>query len=80
MAQFFRKLSMARVNPPRPGSFKTLDGYDPPKITRLALQNAASIAALMLTTEVLIADFMSDAKAAAAGAGQRAASQIFARG
>ena len=29
---------------------------DPAKVTRLALQNAASIAALMLTTEALIAD------------------------
>ena len=29
---------------------------DPAKVTRLALQNAASIVALMLTTEVLIAD------------------------
>ena len=29
---------------------------DPAKVTRLALQNAASIAALMLTTEVLVAD------------------------
>jgi chaperonin GroEL len=43
---------------------------DPAKVTRLALQNAASIAALMLTTEALIADFKSEAKAAAAGAGQ----------
>ena len=30
---------------------------DPAKVTRLALQNAASIVSLMLTTEVLIADF-----------------------
>jgi hypothetical protein len=30
---------------------------DPAKVTRLALQNAASTAALMLTTEALIADF-----------------------
>lgn len=29
----------------------------PAKVTRLALQNAASIAALMLTTEALVADF-----------------------
>jgi chaperonin GroEL (HSP60 family) len=35
----------------------------------LALQNAASIAALMLTTEALIADFKGDEKAAAAGGG-----------
>jgi chaperonin GroEL len=29
---------------------------DPTKVTRTALQNAASIAGLMLTTEVMIAD------------------------
>ena len=33
---------------------------DPAKVTRLALQNAASIAALMLTTEVLVADIKED--------------------
>jgi chaperonin GroEL len=42
---------------------------DPAKVTRLALQNAASIAALMLTTEVLVADVRGDEKTAAAGAG-----------
>ncbi len=42
---------------------------DPVKVTRLALQNAASIVSLMLTTEVLIADFKEEEKAAAAGAG-----------
>jgi len=42
---------------------------DPAKVTRLALQNAASIAGLMLTTEALIADIKEDDKKAAAGAG-----------
>ena len=42
---------------------------DPAKVTRLALQNAASIAGLMLTTEALVADIKEDAKQAAAGAG-----------
>jgi chaperonin GroEL len=42
---------------------------DPAKVTRLALQNAASIVSLMLTTEVLIADFRGEEKMAAAGAG-----------
>ena len=42
---------------------------DPAKVTRLALQNAASIAALMLTTEVLVADIKEEEKHAAAGAG-----------
>ncbi|HEV2298956.1 MAG TPA: chaperonin GroEL [Candidatus Acidoferrales bacterium] len=41
---------------------------DPAKVTRLALQNAASIAALMLTTEALVADIKEkDEKAAGAG-------------
>jgi len=42
---------------------------DPAKVTRLALQNAASIVALMLTTEVLIADVKEDTEMAAAAAG-----------
>ena len=33
---------------------------DPAKVTRLALQNAASIAGLMLTTEALVADIKED--------------------
>ncbi len=37
---------------------------DPAKVTRSALQNAASIAGLLLTTEVMIADFPSDNAAA----------------
>jgi chaperonin GroEL len=43
---------------------------DPAKVTRLALQNAASIAALMLTTEALVADITEKGLKAAAGAGQ----------
>ena len=35
---------------------------DPAKVTRLALQNAASIVSLMLTTEVLIAEFKGEDK------------------
>ena len=43
---------------------------DPAKVTRLALQNAASIVALMLTTEVLIADIKEEETApVAAGHG-----------
>jgi chaperonin GroEL len=43
---------------------------DPAKVTRLALQNAASIVSLMLTTEVLIAaEVKGEEKMAAAGAG-----------
>ncbi len=41
---------------------------DPAKVTRLVLQNAASIAALMLTTEALVVDIKEEGmKAAAAG-------------
>ncbi|HXU21932.1 MAG TPA: chaperonin GroEL [Verrucomicrobiae bacterium] len=43
---------------------------DPAKVTRLALQNAASIVALMLTTEVLIADIKQEEEMTAVGAGQ----------
>jgi chaperonin GroEL len=42
---------------------------DPAKVTRLALQNAASIAALMLTTEALVADIKEDDKKAMAAGG-----------
>ena len=41
---------------------------DPAKVTRLALQNAASIAGLMLTTEALVAEVKEEEKKAAAGA------------
>ena len=42
---------------------------DPAKVTRLGPQNAASVAALMLTTEALVADSKEERMAAAAGAG-----------
>ena len=35
---------------------------DPTKVTRFALQNAASVASLMLTTEVMISDIPEDDK------------------
>ena len=35
---------------------------DPTKVTRSALQNAASIAALLLTTEAVVADDPDDSK------------------
>ena len=40
---------------------------DPTKVVRHALQNAASVAGLMITTEALIADKPEDKKAAPAG-------------
>ena len=42
---------------------------DPAKVTRTALQNAASIASLMLTTEALVADLPEKAAAGGAGGG-----------
>ena len=38
---------------------------DPTKVARAALQNAASVASLLLTTEALIADLPEEKKAAA---------------
>jgi len=56
------------------GDMVKMGVIDPAKVTRLALQNAASIAGLMLTTEALIADIKEDdKKAAAAGAPAQAA-------
>ena len=45
--------------------FKT--SIDPVKVVRSALQNAASVAGLMLTTEALIADKPKEEKAPAPG-------------
>lgn len=42
---------------------------DPTKVTRTALQNAASIASLLLTTEALIVERKEDKPAAPAGPG-----------
>src|SRR2546425_507298 len=51
------------------GDMVKMGVIDPAKFTRLALQNAASIAGLMLTTEALVAELKEDdRKAAAAGA------------
>ena len=41
---------------------------DPTKVTRIALENAASVASMLLTTEVVLADEPEDEKAAGAGA------------
>jgi chaperonin GroEL len=46
------------------GDMVRMGVIDPAKVTRLALQNAASIAALMLTTEALVADIREDKKEA----------------
>ena len=48
-------LRRLRGSPARP--YLMLAGIiDPPKVERIALQNAASIASLLLTTEALITD------------------------
>jgi chaperonin GroEL len=50
------------------GDMVKMGVIDPAKVTRLALQNAASIAGLMLTTEALVAELKDEEKKAAAGA------------
>ena len=50
---------------------------DPAKVTRLALQNAASIVSLMLTTEVLIADIKDEGQLAVAGAGHGGMGEMY---
>jgi len=50
------------------GDMVKMGVIDPAKVTRLALQNAASIAGLMLTTEALVAELKEEEKKAA-GAG-----------
>jgi chaperonin GroEL len=42
---------------------------DPTKVTRFALQNAASIASMLLTTEVVVTDKPEPAKPAGHGGG-----------
>ena len=39
---------------------------DPTKVTRFALQNAASVAALLMTTEAMVAEKPEEKKASAA--------------
>ncbi|AUX45720.1 molecular chaperone GroEL [Sorangium cellulosum] len=50
------------------GNLIDMGVIDPVKVVRSALQNAASVASLMLTTEALIAERPKDEKAAAGGA------------
>jgi chaperonin GroEL len=42
---------------------------DPAKVVRIALQNAASVAGLLITTEAMIAELPKDKPAALAGGG-----------
>jgi chaperonin GroEL len=48
------------------GDMVALGILDPAKVTRSALQNAASIAGLMITTEVMVADQPDDSASASA--------------
>jgi chaperonin GroEL len=48
------------------GDLVKMGVIDPAKVTRLALQNAASVSALMLTTEALVAEIKEEEKKAAA--------------
>jgi chaperonin GroEL len=50
------------------GNLLAMGVIDPAKVVRSALQNAASVASLMLTTEALIAERPKEEKAAAGGA------------
>jgi chaperonin GroEL len=47
------------------GDMVAMGVLDPTKVTRTALQNAASIASLMLTTDCMVADLPEDKAAAA---------------
>ena len=51
------------------GDMLAMGILDPTKVTRTALQNAGSVAGLMITTEAMIAELPADEKAAAGGGG-----------
>jgi chaperonin GroEL len=63
-------LRLQRRRPASYGDMLEVGILDPAKVTRLALQNAASVAGLLLTTEVMIAEApKDDARPRAPGAG-----------
>ena len=51
------------------GDMLEMGVVDPTKVTRTALQNAASVAGLMLTTDCMIAEAPADDKAGGGGMG-----------
>ncbi|EYF08972.1 chaperonin GroEL [Chondromyces apiculatus] len=59
------------------GDLLAMGVIDPVKVVRSALQNAASVASLMLTTEALIAERPKDEKAAGGGGGHAGHSHDF---
>ncbi|KKU94615.1 MAG: 60 kDa chaperonin, partial [Candidatus Amesbacteria bacterium GW2011_GWC1_48_10] len=52
-----------------PGSMYKFGVIDPAKVTRLALQNAASVGTMILTTEALVTEIPEKKEAPGAGAG-----------
>jgi chaperonin GroEL len=51
------------------GDMVEMGVLDPTKVTRFALQNAASVAGLMLTTDAMVAELPKDEKAGGGGMG-----------
>ncbi|HET8831946.1 MAG TPA: TCP-1/cpn60 chaperonin family protein, partial [Casimicrobiaceae bacterium] len=51
------------------GDLVEMGVVDPTKVTRFALQNAASVASLMLTTDAMVAEMPKDDKPAMPGGG-----------
>jgi len=51
------------------GDLVEMGVLDPTKVTRMALQNAASVASLMLTTDAMVAELVEDKPAAPGGGG-----------
>ena len=51
------------------GDLVEMGVVDPTKVTRFALQNAASVAGLMLTTEVMVAELPKDDNSSVRGGG-----------
>ncbi|MEO8755666.1 MAG: TCP-1/cpn60 chaperonin family protein, partial [Casimicrobiaceae bacterium] len=51
------------------GDLVEMGVLDPTKVTRTALQNAASVAALLLTTEAMVAELPKDDKGGGMGGG-----------
>ena len=51
------------------GDMVEMGVLDPTKVTRTALQNSASVASLMLTTDAMVAELPEDKPAAPAGMG-----------
>jgi hypothetical protein len=52
------------------GDLVAMGVLDPTKVTRIALQNAASVAGLMLTTDCMVAELVEDTLAAGGMPGQ----------